>query len=210
MLPQGISGGGPYALACAQALPADKLKVVSIVCGLGPPDIGYWGMKIPNYLGWTLGHTYMPGLIRWWMKRQAPYRLELSDEKRLELWHKDFVKEKKKAKPKDTECFEKDPDLPRLFMRHAKESFLQGLDGPSQDGHLLATDSSYRVEDIRHDLPLQLWYGKQDTNVPANHGVQIAARFGGKAQLRVEDETHLSMEVNYKEEILTNLVKAMG
>jgi len=49
----GMSGGGPYALACAAALPANKLKAVMLVCGLGPPDIGYWGMAWPNYLGYS-------------------------------------------------------------------------------------------------------------------------------------------------------------
>ena len=47
----GMSGGGPYALACAAALPKEKLKAVMLVCGLGPPEIGYWGMAWLNYLG---------------------------------------------------------------------------------------------------------------------------------------------------------------
>lgn len=41
----GISGGGPYALACAAALPADKLKAVCLICGLGPPELGYKDSK---------------------------------------------------------------------------------------------------------------------------------------------------------------------
>ena len=32
----GVSGGGPYALACAYAFPAEELKSVSLVCGFGP------------------------------------------------------------------------------------------------------------------------------------------------------------------------------
>ncbi|KAJ0310688.1 hypothetical protein Brms1b_008641 [Colletotrichum noveboracense] len=39
----GVSGGGPYALACARAMPRDNLKAVAIVCGIGPPDIGMSG-----------------------------------------------------------------------------------------------------------------------------------------------------------------------
>lgn len=39
----GISGGGPYALACAAALPADRLKAVLLICGLGPPDLSKKG-----------------------------------------------------------------------------------------------------------------------------------------------------------------------
>ena len=75
----GISGGGPYALACARVLPAEKLKGVSIVCGLGSPDMGYWGMKFPNYLGWTIGQRYFPGLCRWWFSREPGARLDLSE-----------------------------------------------------------------------------------------------------------------------------------
>lgn len=38
-----ISGGGPYGLACAATLPADRLKAVLIICGLGPPEFGTKG-----------------------------------------------------------------------------------------------------------------------------------------------------------------------
>jgi hypothetical protein len=50
----GISGGGPYALACAAMLPADKLKAVLIICGMGPPEVGKKGSRslskpLPSY-----------------------------------------------------------------------------------------------------------------------------------------------------------------
>ena len=79
-----------------------------------------------------------------------------------------------------------------------------------------------RLEDIRKDLPVRLWYGSQDENVPANHGVQIARRIGGggagkgedegedgMVRLRVEDETHASLEVNWVEEQIGELLEAM-
>jgi pimeloyl-ACP methyl ester carboxylesterase len=57
---QGVSGGGPAALACAYALPANKLKVVCLVCGVGPPDIGMKGADWAHWVGWPYGIRFAP------------------------------------------------------------------------------------------------------------------------------------------------------
>lgn len=101
----GVSGGGPYALACARALPADRLRAVSIICGLGPPDMGYWGMQFPNWAGWMFGQRLAPGLCRWWLSREIGARLDLDDETRLSMMRADFEKGKKNMHPKDQLLF---------------------------------------------------------------------------------------------------------
>ncbi|MCJ1254051.1 hypothetical protein MMC24_001865 [Lignoscripta atroalba] len=204
----GISAGGPYALACAAYLPADKLKAVSIVCGLGPPDIGNSDMNWANWLGFTLGYRYFPGLVRWWFEQEPAARLDLTDEGRLERLQRQFSKTKSKAHPKDVAVFS-DVDRMRLFLRSSRECFAQGFDGLLQDGKLISMDFGFRIEDIRSNLPVQLWYGKLDTYVPLSHGEQIAARLGSRANLRREDETHASIVTNWEEQILEDLVRAM-
>ena len=188
------------------SLPRGKLKCVSIVCGLGPPDIGMRGAKFSNWLGFTLGYRYFPRLVRWYWQRQPAARLYLTDEKRLELVLQAVSRSEATSHEKDLEIL-KDEDTLRLFLRSARESFAQGCDGLLQDGKLMSIDFGFRIEDIPPDLPVQLWYGKHDNLVPLNHGKQIAARLGGKAHLRVEDETHLSIGVNWREEILKDLVR---
>jgi len=204
----GVSGGGPYVLACAAYLPADKLKAVSIVCGIGPPDIGNSGMNWNNWLGFTLGWRYAPGMSARWVAQGPASRLDLTDEERLELFQREVWKSKPKADPKEFAFFS-DIDRMKLYLRTAREAYSQGFDALAQDGHLLGTDFGFRVEDIRSDLPVQLWYGKKDTSVPLNHGEQIAARLGPNARLRREDETHASILMNWEEQILEELVKAM-
>ncbi|MCJ1314677.1 hypothetical protein MMC25_008359 [Agyrium rufum] len=204
----GISGGGPYVLACAYYLPTDKLKAVSIVCGLGPPDIGYSGQNWFHWLGFTVGWRYFPGLTAWYLGREPGGRLDLTDEERFKLMQQSTSKSKSDRHPKD-EAFWGDVDRIRLYLRSARESFAQGTNGIAQDGHLVCTDFGFRVEDIRSDLPVQLWFGKFDSHVPPNHGKQIAARVGSNAHLRVEDETHASLVANWEEKILEDLVKAM-
>ncbi len=70
-------------------------------------------------------------------------------------------------------------------------------------------DFGFRIEDIRPDLPVQLWYGKHDVFVPLYHGETIANRLGDRANLRVEDETHASIFYNWREQFLEDLVKSI-
>jgi pimeloyl-ACP methyl ester carboxylesterase len=191
---QGVSGGGPYALACAFALPSEKLKCVSIVCGLGPvPDIGMKGARWLNWIGFTFGYHYTPRIFnRWFWQSQICGRLDWSDEKRLERHMKEFLDSKPTAHEKDFEVMT-DEDNARRFLLSSRESFSQGFDAALQDGRLLSEDFGFRIQDIRPDLPMQLWYGKHDVFVPLNHGETIAKRLGDRATLRVEDETHASI-----------------
>ncbi|SPO07013.1 uncharacterized protein DNG_09707 [Cephalotrichum gorgonifer] len=201
----GISGGGPYALACARAMPADKLKCVSIAVGLGPPDIGMKGANLINRVGFGWGYRYVtPTLARWFWSREPQGRTDISDEERVQLMLERGFRGNPSQKDLD---FLKDEEYLRVASRSAREAFSQGFEGVALDGKLSALDFGFRVEDIRKDLPVQLWYGKQDTFVPPNHGVQIAARLGGRATLRLEDETHASLYTNCRAKILEELLR---
>ncbi|KAF2272864.1 alpha/beta-hydrolase [Westerdykella ornata] len=199
----GISGGGPYALACAASMPPDKLKCVSIVTGMGPADIGFRGAILPLYLGFTFVYPYFPGLVKWYWRRWEPVgRLDLTDEQRLQLILERLGKSK--LHPRDRETL--DEGVLRMHVRSTRECFSQGFDAVAQDARLMTSKWGFRVEDIREDLEVQLWYGTQDTNIPLRHGEGIAAKLGGRAKLRVEDETHGSMQIRYLEEIVESLV----
>lgn len=204
----GISGGGPYALACAISLPADKLRAVSIVCGLGSPDMGYWGMNWMSWLGWTFGQRIFPGLCRWWFSREPPARLDLSQEERMRRIRQGFEKNKANMNLKDVAVFG-DQDFMWMHLRKGEEVFGQGMGGFSDDFRLLNSDFGFRIEDIRKDLPVQLWHGELDTYVPLQHAEKIAARLGDNAHLRVSDDTHASIWADRKEEYLGELVRAI-
>jgi len=205
----GVSGGGPYALACARVLPAHRLQVVSLVCALGPPDIGYWGMYPLHYLGWTYGHRYLPQFTRWWFSREPGARLDLSDKARMDMLLRAFEQDRPKMHPKDARLFG-DVDFWKAHIRRSNDVYAQGADGVVQDGKLLASNPGFRVEDIRKDLKVLLWYGRLDRNVPLRHGEEIARRLGDGAELTVrEDDTHASVFLDWREEILGEMVKAM-
>lgn len=100
-----------------------------------------------------------------------------------------------------------DADFLRLVVRSGREAFARGLDAVWEDGRVICSDFGFRVEDIRGDLEVQLWYGRYDSFVPLVHGEQIAARLGGRAQLRVEDEAHAGISIHWKREILESLIR---
>ncbi|KAF2865203.1 Alpha/Beta hydrolase protein [Massariosphaeria phaeospora] len=204
----GVSGGGPYALACAAALPPAKLKAVSVVCGVGPPDISFAGAGFPHWPLFRVGWRYAPvSLMRWHFQRDPGSRIDLSDDERIRLLTQPS-KLKAIKHAKDLAIY-KDEEFLRVWMRASRESFAQGYDGMCQDGYTMCVDWGFRVEDIRADLPVQLWYGKYDRNVPVNHGLQIAARLAGRAHLRVEEDTHASISMMWKREQIEALLAKM-
>lgn len=215
----GVSGGGPYALACAKALPADKLKVVSIVCGLGPSDIGYWGMFPTNYLGWTLSSHYTPHFLQWWFSREPGARLDLSNTERMKMLRNNFEKSRTKIPAKDVPIFG-DADVMKVQLWSASETYKRGTQWIMQDMKLLASDLGFKVEDIRKDLKVQLLYARQDGNVPLKHGEEVARRLkigdvsenGDESRVCLkimDDDTHASIFFNYREEFLKDMAKAM-
>jgi len=163
-----------------------------------------------HWAGFKFGYHYFKSLTRLWFSRDVGAQLHLSDEKRLELRKAEIAKSK--PHEKDVEPL-KDENFLRLMLLGARQSHAQGQHAITDDGRLMTSDFGFRVEDIRKDLPVWLWYGKHDHDVPANHGMQIAARLsgaGGDARLRVEDETHLGLFVNCRERMLEDLVASMG
>lgn len=202
----GVSGGGPYALACAVAMPRDRLKCVAIVCGIGPPDIGMSGAGWFHWLGFTYGWRYAPRLAAWFFHRQG--RFHLPDEKRLELMLEEAEKNKASI-PKQEDGLWTDKEIAGRMVMTSRQVYRQGIDGVSRDGYLAGTEFGFRVEDVRPDLPVRLWYGKDDTFVPLNHGQQIASRLGDNARLRVEEDTHASIFFRWRKEILLDIVNNM-
>jgi pimeloyl-ACP methyl ester carboxylesterase len=203
--PKGVSGGGPAALSLAHSLPSQKLKCVSLVCAVGPPDIGMRGADIPHQLGWPYGIRYAPyflGAAFW--RSQACGRTDLPESTRLEM----LQEEVKNAEDSDRDIYA-DTDFLKLVVRAQGEAFAQGYDGVWDDGKRSCRPWGFRVQDIRRDLRVQMWYGKKDVFVPLVQGMKIRERLGENAELRVEEESHAGILMHWKREILEGLRNGM-
>jgi pimeloyl-ACP methyl ester carboxylesterase len=212
----GTSGGGPYALGCARALPSSpskpRLKAVSIVTGLGLRDMSQTWSSALVWLNQQLD-------LRWLFKRlftSGPvWNMALSDDERMEEMRKGF--DLKKAHPADARTAKNPnyPDSARLFLLSSREAVSQGYQGFADDGAILSADPGFRVEDIRSDLPIQLWCGTDDTNASPKAGEETAQRLRASGNKLVElhmeaGETHGSTQVKYQRRILEDLLRAMS
>ncbi|RMZ74975.1 hypothetical protein DV737_g5566, partial [Chaetothyriales sp. CBS 132003] len=135
-------------------------------------------------------------LERYGVLTQPCARLDLSEEQRLELHMKAFSKPKSTAEKKDAELMTDEVTARRCLQSNAA-SFAQGYDAALQDGRLLSSDFGFRIQDIRADLPVQLWYGNQDVYVPLHHGETIAKRLEClRDKLQTPDEENPAAWVN--------------
>jgi hypothetical protein len=164
-----------------------------------------WLHRFGFYYGWMYSPLF---LIRWFLQSETGGRLDLSDSQRLAM----LLSPKRLASiknPKDREILG-DEDTCRMMLRSGRETFKQGFEGAQIDGQAMCGDWGFRVEEVRKDLPIRLWYGKIDKNVPVQHGVEIERRLSGMAKLRIEEQdTHASIFLNWREEILKEIVGLM-
>jgi pimeloyl-ACP methyl ester carboxylesterase len=217
----GTSGGGPYALACAYALPstpsAPKLKAVSIVTGLGLWDMPQAWFSALVFLN---RHLDLSWALRLLMASSPVWNMTVSDDERMEELRK--AHDLKKVHPADAEFarYPEYPDWQRLFLLSSREAVRQGWRGFHEDSAMLSRrPPGFRVEDIRSELPVQLWYGSEDRNVAPEAGVETERRLKARAGARDGDgkvelhmlggETHGSTQVKYQKGVLEDLLRAM-
>jgi pimeloyl-ACP methyl ester carboxylesterase len=212
----GVSGGGPFTLACAHVLPANQLKSVTMLVAAGP-----WKSTVMRHakwfpwLFWTVLNN--SAVLRRWGARQAMTKYRnmgreeyvATNRKKMSSWWVRLLSrphEKDLAIFRDDALFEYAYDLLQENCRRA-----DGVEGMVEDWRVMTTeDLGFELEDIRRDLPVQLWYGRYDASVSWRVGEDLKKRLcGDDVQLYLREETHLSMLLNCGTELLTNLREHM-
>jgi pimeloyl-ACP methyl ester carboxylesterase len=187
----GISGGGPYAAACAWRLP-DRLTGVGIVSGLAPLDVPgvIAGMGRRNRLTFQLVGR-VPALRRVLMAKIAASAARQPDR----------VLERGVAASVDKEYLAR-PHVRKILADSLSEAFRSGSRGPTWEMGLYAGPWGFRLEDIR--TPVHLWHGEQDANAPIAMGRYMAASIPGCRAVLYPGEGHLHF-VDRLPEILSAL-----
>lgn len=202
----GVSGGSPFALACARHHPPQRLRGVAICAGMGPYSHTYEGMALATKLT-LLMFRFAPWLCH--LVYRPIYFLQnmTSDEKLVDMLQKNFAKPSRflPVQQRDVPLFQ-DRELQGSLIASTKEHFRQGFGGHMQDGQCIVNDWDFRVEDIEF-RPIQLWHGREDINCPLQMSEKTAAILGDGVELNVVDETHLSSSVNCAERILKRLLE---
>lgn len=174
----GISGGGPYAAACAWKL-SDRLTAAGIVSSLAPYDVpgAVAGMGRRNRLSFQL------------MGRFAVLRRGLFAAMAMSVRRRpDRLLERGVATPVDKRYIER-PHVRKVLADSLVEAFRTGSRGPAWEMGLYVRPWGFRVEDIR--TPVYLSHGEDDANAPINMGRYLAARIPDCRADFVAGEGHL-------------------
>ena len=176
-----LSGGGPYALACAHEMP-DRVVAVAVLGGVAPsvgPDAASGGgSSLAPLLGPLFRHTRQPMglLLRNTVRLLAPFADQFTD-----LFSSIMP-------PGDQRVFE-DGGIRLMFQEDLVLGSRKHMQAIFLDASLFGREWGFALCDIR--VPVHLFYGDSDSIVPVAHGQHLADRIP-QAVLRIRpEEGHL-------------------
>lgn len=193
---EGISGGGPYAAACAYKIP-ERLTCCGIIAGMGPIDMGTKGMMRSNRMLFFFARR-MPFLLKMLMKGQIK---ALDNPEKIQ---KAMDKSAKKLPEPDRKLME-DPNFLNLFIEEAKEAFRPGVEGAVHEGKIYARSWGFDLKDISPDLQVYIWHGELDVNVSISMGRKMCELIPKCEGKFFPNEGHLSVAFNNLDEIFETL-----
>ncbi|GAM86985.1 hypothetical protein ANO11243_050060 [Dothideomycetidae sp. 11243] len=186
----GVSGGGPYALACADELPPGMLSAVGLLASARPWEAG----RSNNTLwrrAFAMGTIHVPWLIRGvldalvgllkWASRQVQQQV---DER------KTGDAPTKAAKPRDQMS---SPQQSRArLLRMFFEAFTQGSGETVREGRLLQHPLGINFSDVSYQK-VQIWHGSEDKQSPIENIRWMAKQLPHSELKEFKENGHFSM-----------------
>jgi pimeloyl-ACP methyl ester carboxylesterase len=194
----GLSGGGPYALACAALLP--ELVVATVVLGsVAPwdaPGLDYFaGMGEDNVADVKL-YLEHPEEARRQAEQDRPGRLEVTGEQLLEAW---------KTLLSDVDADVLRHDFADYVARCIRDGLAPGVDGWWDDGVAHMEPWGFDLGAIR--VPVKVFHGRHDRFVPMQHGKWLAEHVPGAEAELSEADGHLTLLTSRVSEVHKWLLK---
>ena len=192
----GVSGGGPYAAACALKIP-QRLTAVAIVCGLGPLDTpnGTDRMIRTNHLIFFLGRR-LP-----WLAKISLWRIAYQVRRNPEGTLRRMIV----ALPDPDKAVLARPEVKTAMKDNVVEAFRGGSRGAACELLLYTRPWGFLLQDIA--TRVNLWHGEQDVSVPPTMGQYQARTIPNCRAIFYPGEDHFSLVINHMEEILSGLLE---
>lgn len=179
----GVSGGAPFALACAHAIPR-RLDSITVVSGMGPPTApgakDGFAMVIPSKARWLRRLMFVLSGVG---LRRDPARVLLS---------LDYP-------APDRELLTR-PEPQRVATQALLEADRAGTKGSARLAGLYARPWGFALEDIA--MPVRLFHGEDDRNVPASVARHVARRIPDCRSSILRGEGHFTVAPGHIESIL--------
>lgn len=194
----GVSGGAPYAAACAWAMP-ERVTAAALVCGIGPREApGMNGGRMPALLRFGKRGPFVAPFVAF----GRGFFLDPRAETRLLAMRERYAERRYANVPRERAAISAD------FMRHMlanwREAVRGSLGGLLSDARIYGEAWPFELGAIR--VPVHLWHGEDDAVVPVGVGRHYAAHVPGIAARIVPGEGHFSVILNSLPEILQVLI----
>jgi pimeloyl-ACP methyl ester carboxylesterase len=186
----GVSGGGPYAAACACKMP-DRLDTVGIICGMGPVDVAGLMRDMPwmYRLGLRLAGR-LPAIAAALYPFSA-FFFRNYPERMLSILSGKVTGPDKIAL--------KNTELIKILSASFREAFRNSLRWPATDVVLYSHPWGFPLKDI--DIDVHLWHGEKDRIVPPEMARYLAQTIPNCRATFYPNEGHFSIILNRIKEI---------
>jgi pimeloyl-ACP methyl ester carboxylesterase len=187
----GVSGGGPHAAVCARFL-SDRVTGAAIVSGVGP--FADSGLEGGDMIGINRTITRLaaasPSML-------VP--LFAAQEFIMRHWPEPALRAALRQFPDADAAVLRRDDVHAAFLEDARRTAPTAARAAAQDFAIFASDWGFRLEEIT--VPVHVWHGDADRNVPFSHGRYQAATIPGAVLHECPGEGHL-LVVDHLAEIL--------
>lgn len=183
----GISGGGPYALACAALLP--ELVVASAALG----SIAPWGAEGLDYFA-GMGEDNVEDIQLYLSDPRAARQKAEKDRQDLLSVTADQVTEGWKSLVSEVDAAVMVGEFAEYLVEGFQDGLAPGVQGWWDDGAAHLAPWGFDFGAIQ--LPVKIFHGRHDRFVPFQHGQWLAAHVPDAEASLSETDGHLTLVVN--------------
>lgn len=187
----GVSGGGPYVLATAHAMP-ERVLSATVICGAPPlREVGtselMWTYKLALW-----GQRHTPILLAPGLALSAKVLGLPLDSLPLRAFISTLG-------PRDQEALAA-LESARIIMSSGRVGLESGHRAMTVDGNIYNSDWGIKLETVTY--PIRYWHGSLDLNIPASLVQKFTSRLPNATLTIMEGEGHYSLPILRVREIL--------
>ena len=192
----GLSGGGPYTLACAAAMP-DRVVAAGVLGGVAPVrGADAIGGRVSTLITAAAPVVEVAG---------APLRLAASQLIRLiRPVAEPALYAYARISPEADRRLLVRPEFKAMFLDDLLNGSRKQLAAPFADVVVFARDWGFRLDEVK--VPIRWWHGDRDHIVPFEHGQHVVSRLPDAQLTHLPGESHLA-GLGRAEEILGTMVE---
>jgi pimeloyl-ACP methyl ester carboxylesterase len=193
MVNVGLSGGGQHAIAT----------------GLDPRSVGVvtLGSLAPFA---EMGENFYTGMQQEDLDEYADALRDINDlVKRFQGWvGTDMSANFVEPEPSVNDLKAQESPSWDVLMNSLKVTQNAGWDWVADDYSSYLKPWGFDPRDVK--VPVVIWQGGQDINVPRQHGQWLAANIAGSTLHLIENESHIGLFVNYENEAMQSAMELLG